>query len=113
VDSPSLNGHYQEIKTIWRPRLILKSSQGAVHDFSLAGDVLGSLLYKTPQCGEVLSDDNSPVEIRLAIDGVFDQSFMSRPKLAHEEWRLDNAEPATNLALNKELLSDWMKARFK
>ena len=36
VDSPSLNGHYQEFKTIWRPRLLLTP---ATRD-SVSGDLL-------------------------------------------------------------------------
>src|SRR5262249_56712334 len=56
VDSPTLNGHYQEIKTVWRPRLALAPASGDVIQARLASDVLGSLPYKTPRCGEAWSE---------------------------------------------------------
>jgi len=55
VDSPSLNGHYQEFKTVWQPRLILTPEHAAPMQARLAADVLGSLPFKTPRYGEAWS----------------------------------------------------------
>lgn len=113
VDSPSLNGHYQEIKTLWRPRLIVRPSVGASREFPLARDVLGNLLYKTPQCGEAQWDGALSFELYFAVDGIFDQSFMNQPKLSKEEYRLDNAPTIAKSTIDKNSVSMWMNRRFE
>lgn len=83
VDSPSLNGHYQEIKTVWRPRLVLAPQGAAPVQAALSGEVLGSLPFKAPRCGEAWSEQagNAPAswQASFAVDGMFDQSFMAAP----------------------------------
>jgi hypothetical protein len=112
LDSPSLNGHYQEFKTLWRPRLIVWSGTSTPIETSLAGDVLGSLLYKTPMCGEASSQRASVWQARFAIDGLFDQSFMPRPELRHRQWSLDFDAPIRNTALSQKAISEWLDRRF-
>jgi hypothetical protein len=112
VDSPSLNGHYQEIKTIWRPRLLFVLESGAMVGASLASDVLGSLVYKAPRCGEVWTDGLGSSQMSLAIDGFFDQSFMLRPDLSPRQWRLDPAAPTRNTPLSSISIAAWIATRF-
>jgi hypothetical protein len=112
VDSPSLNGHYQEIKTVWRPRLVLAPASGDAIQAKLASDVLGSLLYKTPRCGEARSEHSGPWRATFASDGVFDQSFMPRPDLTPQQWVLDFAAPIRNTSLSEAAISEWLKERF-
>jgi hypothetical protein len=112
VDSPSLNGHYQEIKTVWRPRLVLAPASGDAIEAQLASDVLGSLLYKTPRCGEAWSEHSGPWRATFASDGVFDQSFMPRPDLTPQQRALDFAAPIRNTSLSEAAISEWLKERF-
>jgi hypothetical protein len=112
VDSPTLGGHYQEIKTVWRPRLLLVPGNGVFAETSLANDVLGSLPYKTPRCGEASTDQTAPWQVALAVDGVFDQSFMSRPDLSQRRWQLDFAAPIRNDSLSPQAIQSWIETRF-
>ena len=112
VDSPSLNGHYQEFKTVWRPRLVLAPASGDVTQAKLASDVLGSLPYKTPRCGEAWSEHLGPWRVTFASDGVLDQSFMSRPELSPQQWTLDFDAPIQNTSLSEATISEWLKERF-
>jgi hypothetical protein len=112
VDSPSLNGHYQEIKTVWRPRLVLAPASGDTIQAPLASDVLGSLPYKTPRCGEAWSEHPGSWRVTFASDGVFDQSFMSRPDLSPQQWTLDFDAPIRNTSLSEAAISEWLKERF-
>jgi hypothetical protein len=112
LDSPSLNGHYQEIKTLWRPRVVVTHDASMPMKVLLAGDVLGSLLYKTPICGEVSSKRAGIWAMRLAIDGLFDQSFMGRPELYSRQWELDFDAPIAGTALSQAAIAAWLDARF-
>jgi hypothetical protein len=112
VDSPTLNGHYQEIKTVWRPRLVLAPPSGDAIQALLASDVLGSLPYKTPRCGEAWSEHPGSWRVTFASDGVFDQSFMSRPDLSPQHWTLDFDAPIQNTSLSEAAISHWLKERF-
>jgi hypothetical protein len=112
VDSPSLNGHYQEIKTVWRPRLVLAPSSGDAVQAKLASDVLGSLLYKTPRCGEAWSERSGSWRVTFESDGRFDQSFMPRPDLTPQQWVLDFDAPIRNTPLSQAAISEWLKERF-
>jgi hypothetical protein len=112
VDSPSLNGHYQEIKTIWRPRLLVTPEVGNAVEAKLAGDVLGSLPYKTPRCGQARAERIGSRPVIFAIDGVFDQSFMQRPALLPRTWLLDFAGTIQNGSLSPEVISRWINGRF-
>jgi hypothetical protein len=112
VDSPTLNGHYQEIKTIWRPRLLLVPESGAAVETILASDVLGSLPYKAPRCGEAWSDRMGPWQMTFAIGGMFDQSFMPRPDLSPQRWSLDLAAPIRDSSLSPTAIAAWIATRF-
>jgi hypothetical protein len=112
VDSPSLNGHYQEFKTIWRPRLLLTPTSGEIVQAKLASDVLGSLLYKTPRCGEAWSERVGSWRATFASDGVFDQSFMPRPELSPQQRALDFDVPIRNTSLSQAAVSQWLEGRF-
>jgi hypothetical protein len=112
VDSPSLNGHYQEFKTVWRPRLVLSAS-GEVVEATLASDVLGSLLYKAPRCGEAWSERSGSWRATFASDGVFDQSFMPRPELSPQQQVLDFNAPIRNTSLSQAAVSQWLEWRFE
>jgi hypothetical protein len=111
VDSPSLNGHYQEFKTLWRPRLIMQTDSHPV-EARLASDVLGSLSYKTPRCGEAWNGRAASWQATFAFDGLFDQSFMLRPDLSEQRMPLDFNAPLRNLPLSQTLISRWIDARF-
>jgi hypothetical protein len=111
-DSPTLNGRYQEIKTIWRPRLVLAPASGDVVQARLASDVLGSLPYKTPRCGEAWSERSGSWRMTFASDGVLDQSFMSRPELSPQQWTLDFDAPIRNTSLSEATISEWLQERF-
>jgi hypothetical protein len=112
VDSPSLNGHYQEFKTIWQPRLVLTPEHSAPMQASLAADVLGSLPFKTPRCGEAWSEQAGSWQASFALDGLFDQSFMLRPDLSPRQWSLDfDAAPQTGL-LPQKATTEWLGSRF-
>jgi hypothetical protein len=113
VDSPSLNGHYQEFKTLWRPRLQLTPASGEVIESKLASDVLGSLLYKTPRCGEAWSERSGSWRATFASDGVFDQSFMPRPELSPQQRVLDFDAPIRNTSLSQAAVSQWLERRFE
>jgi hypothetical protein len=112
VDSPSLNGHYQEIKTLWRPRLVLMPVQSAPIEASLAADVLGSLPYKAPICGEAWSERTGSWQVRFTIEGMFDQSFMPRPELLHRQWPLEFDAPIRDASLPKIAIAAWLNSRF-
>jgi hypothetical protein len=112
VDSPSLNGHYQEIKTLWRPHLVLTPASGEIVQATLASDVLGGLLYKTPRCGEAWSGRSGSWRATFASDGVFDQSFMPRPQLSPQQRVLDFDAPIRNTWLPQAAVSRWLDGRF-
>jgi hypothetical protein len=112
VDSPTLGGHYQEIKTIWRPRLLLVPESGTAVEATLASDVLGSLTYKVPRCGEAWSDRMGPWQMTFAIEGMFDQSFMPRPDLSQRRWPLDLAAPVRDSSLPPTAIAAWIATRF-
>jgi hypothetical protein len=112
VDSPSLGGHYQEIKTIWRPRLLLVPEFGTAVEAKLASDVLGSLPYKAPRCGEAWRDRMGPWQMTFAIEGMFDQSFMPRPDLSPQRWSLDLAAPIRDSSLSPTAIAAWIATRF-
>ena len=112
VDSPSLNGHYQEFKTIWRPRLVLTPEFSPPVQASLASDVLGSLLFKTPRCGEAWSEPDGSWQVSFTSDGVFDQSFMPRPDLSQRQWSLDFRAAPQNRSLSQGAMIDWLNSRF-
>jgi hypothetical protein len=112
VDSPSLNGHYQEFKTVWRPRLLLTPASGEMVEAKLASDVFGSLLYKTPRCGEAWSERSPSWRATFASDGVFDQSFMPRPELSPQQRVLDFDAPIRNTSLSQAAVSQWLERRF-
>jgi hypothetical protein len=112
VDSPSLNGHYQEFKTIWHPRLLIVPESGTAIEASLASDVLGSLTYKTPRCGEAWNDRTGSWQVTFAVDGIFDQSFMPRPDLSQRRWPLDLTAPVRNSLLSPTGIAAWNAIRF-
>jgi hypothetical protein len=112
VDSPTLGGHYQEIKTIWHPRLLLVPESGTSVEATLASDVLGSLTYKAPRCGEAWSDRMGPWQMTFAIEGMFDQSFMPRPDLSQRRWPLDLAAPIRDSSLPPTAIAAWIATRF-
>ena len=112
VDSPSLNGHYQEFKTIWRPRLVLTPEFSPPVQASLASDVLGSLLFKTPRCGEAWSERDGSWQVSFASDGVFDLSFMPRPDLSQRQWSLDFNAALQGRALSQAAIAEWLNSRF-
>jgi hypothetical protein len=113
VDSPSLNGHYQEFKTLWRPHLALTPASGGIVQATLASDVLGGLLYKTPRCGEAWSGRSGAWRATFASDGVFDQSFMPRPELSPQQRVLDFDAPIRNTSLSQAAVSQWLEGRFE
>jgi len=112
VDSPSLNGHYQEFKTVWRPRLVLTPEREAPMHASLAADVLGSLPFKTPRCGETWSEKAGAWQASLALEGLFDQSFMARPDLTPREWPLDFTVALHTGLLPQQATMQWLGSRF-
>jgi hypothetical protein len=112
LDSPSVNGHYQEFKTLWRPRLVVTPEDGEAVVARLAGDVLGSLPYKAPRCGEAWAERIGSRPLRLEFDGVFEQSFMLRPSVAPQAWSLDFSAPIESLSLSPTLIARWIGARF-
>ncbi len=112
LDSPSLNGHYQEFKTLWRPRLLVAPEVGEPAATRLAGDILGSLAYKAPRCGETWAGRIGSRPLVLTFDGVFDQSFMVRPSLQPQTWSLDFAAPIESRALPAAAIDRWIGARF-
>ena len=103
---------WQEIKTIWRPRLVLTPESSPSVQASLASDVLGSLLFKTPRCGEAWSERAGSWQVRFALDGVFDQSFMLRPDLAQRQWELDFSAAPQNRSLSPKAIAEWLGSRF-
>jgi hypothetical protein len=50
--------------------------------------------------------------MRLAIDGLFDQSFMGRPELYSRQWELDFDAPIAGTALSQAAIAAWLDARF-
>jgi hypothetical protein len=74
--------------------------------------VLGSLPYKTPRCGEAWSEHPGSWQVTFASEGVFDQSFMSRPDLSPQQWTLDFDAPIRNTSLSEAAISKWLKERF-
>jgi hypothetical protein len=112
VDSPTLNGHYQEFKNVWRPRLLIVPESGTAIEASLASDVLGSLTYKTPRCGEAWNDRTGSWQVTFAVDGIFDQSFMPRPDLSQRRWPLDLTAPIRNGLLSPTGIAAWIATRF-
>src|SRR5262249_13667138 len=81
TDSPSLNGHYQEFKMIWRPKLAFAPEIGAPVEADVAHDVLGSLAYKAPHCGEFRAEQIGCGAMSFEFDGVLDRSCKPRPLL--------------------------------
>ena len=112
VDSPTLNGHYQEFKTIWQPRLVLTPEHAAPMQENLAGDVLGSLPFKTPRCGEAWSQKAGAWKASFALEGLFDQSFMARPDLTPRQWPLDFNAPLQTGLLPQKATMEWLGSRF-
>ena len=91
--SASLNGYYQEIKTIWKPYLILRdASAGEEHLAWLLDDVVGSLIYKTPLRGTIeVPGPERNWEMSLGVKGWFDQSSMTEPMLQDTQWKLSDS----------------------
>jgi hypothetical protein len=112
VDSPSLNGHYQEFKTVWQPRLVLTPEHSAPMQANLAADVLGSLPFKAPRCGEVWSEQVGSWQVSFALEGLFDQSFMLRPDLTPRQWPLDFNAALQTGSLSQKATTEWLGSRF-
>ena len=91
LDSPSLGGFYQEIKTVLRPCLLLGDASGRVTQRALLVDAaLGSLLFKTPLSGSL--ELGGRRVLGLGLEGYFDQSRMATPQMGEQDWRLDQAQ---------------------
>lgn len=89
LESPHFNGYYQEIKTLWKPRLVARNRlTAAVVEIPLAG-VLGNMLEKTPLSGEFsLSGVAKDWDLSFKIAGYFDQSAMAEPVTTESLWKL-------------------------
>jgi len=99
--SASLNGYYQEIKTIWKPYLILRDpSNGEEHLAWLLDDVVGSLIYKTPLRGTIeVTGPERNWEMSLGVKGWFDQSSMTEPMLQDTQWKISDARKHSPIEL--------------
>jgi hypothetical protein len=93
--------------------MIVTSPSGSEMESKLAADVLGSLTYKTPQCGTALSDRPGPWSFSLAFDGYFDHSFMRRPDLSSERWPLPLDSALHSTTLPAPLVAEWLMRRFQ
>ena len=93
--------------------MLLTPASGEVIEAKLASDVLVSLLYKTPRCGEVWSERSGSWRATLAYDGIFDQSFMPRPELSPQQRMLDFDAPIRNTSLSQAAVSQWLERRFE
>ena len=91
IFSPSLNGYYQEIKTLWKPEIGFKGARESQNErFVILDGVLGNLLFKTPYLGEIPINKTSD-SVYLTVSGYFDQSSMEMPILNDKIWFLDEA----------------------
>jgi hypothetical protein len=111
ADSPTLNGHYQEIKTIWQAKLVARNERGKeLFAVPLAQNVLGSLLYKTPRCGTrtILAADEP--RFSFVYEGMFDQSVMSAPSIGSKEWPISETRATEDVSLKKSA-EIWLKNR--
>jgi hypothetical protein len=96
IDSPQLNGYYGELKTILRPRFALRDGRTNRRcSFLVVDGVFGSLLFKTPQQGEINCPGVDRPEVVFSVDGFFDQSTMEEPSLVAREWVLDDRATPT------------------
>ena len=86
--SPSLNGYYQEIKTIWKPYLMFTNPEnGKIQRTILLDDVVGSFIYKTPLRGTIkIPNVSGRWNIAIGVKGWFDQSIMDIPILKDISW---------------------------
>ncbi|MBI4688709.1 MAG: hypothetical protein HY754_00320 [Nitrospirae bacterium] len=98
--SASLNGYYQEIKTIWKPYITLTDPASGERFFAyMVDDVVGSLIYKTPLNGTIeIPKGKRNWQISIGAKGWFDQSVMSEPMLKDVRWNIHNTK---KLRLNK------------
>ena len=97
---------------MWRPRLVLTPESGTSTTANLAVDVLGSLLYRTPRCGEAWSARAGAWQASFLADGVFDPSFMKRPELSQWQRPIDFDAPLQAGVLPQETVSAWLDSRF-
>jgi hypothetical protein len=99
--SASLNGYYQEIKTIWKPYLILRApSTGEEHLAWLLDDVVGNIIYKTPLRGTIeVPGPERNWEIAIGLKGWFDQSSMTEPMLQDTQWKMSEARKHSPIEL--------------
>jgi len=98
--SPHFSGYYQEIKTLWRPTLVLERVDKKSRREVPVAEVLGSLLEKTPRAGTVVLD-GSPRDwlIHLRVSGYFDQSSMQAPNLEEKVFQLNPSGPSVMTTL--------------
>ena len=69
VNSPSLNGHYQEFKTVWRPRLVLTPERAAPMQASLAGRRAGQPALQDPKVRRSLERESRGLAGELRAGG--------------------------------------------
>lgn len=88
IVSPSLNGYYQEIKTIWKPYLMFTNPEnGKIQRTILLDDVVGSFIYKSPLSGTIkIPTASDRWNIAIGVKGWFDQSIMDIPILRDISW---------------------------
>lgn len=94
IESPHLNGYYQEIKTIWKPYIkITDKVSGKTKTINMLDDVVGSFIYKTPLKGSIDMPDKVTLdEISIGVKGWFDQSSMISPEIKDVYWNISEAE---------------------
>jgi hypothetical protein len=90
LNSPHLSGYYQELKRLWRPRLVFRnSSEGSVRELELSEMPIGGLLKTTPMEGTIhLPGNIKEWHVSFAISGYIDQSSMKRPRVEEMQWDL-------------------------
>jgi len=87
---PRSTGIIINFKTLWGPELILMPAQSAPIEASLAADVLGSIPYKVPICGEASSERAGAWRVQFAIDGLFDKALCRDPNCCTGNGRLSS-----------------------
>ena len=94
MESPALNGYYQEIKTIYKPSLLfIDPKSGNRRNYVLIDDVVGNLIYKTPLDGKIIVPAIlSNWRLAFCLKGWFDQSNMENPIIGESCWDLEKGK---------------------
>jgi len=87
MNSPVLNGYYQEIKTLYGPYVVLRDAAGRpLERWDVSRHLVGGFLVKTPLVRRWhFMRVPTAATLSFGREGYYDRAFMESPRLQEEE----------------------------